>query len=283
MHQVPVKKFLIGPGQPLIIMSGPCVIESEDHCLRAAEVLKKIFGKHDVRLIFKSSYDKANRSSYHSFRGPGLQEGLRILQRVQEEFDLPIVTDVHSPEEVLAASQVCEVLQIPAFLCRQTDLVVAAAQTGAVVSVKKGQFMAPWDMENVVQKIVSTNNHKIILVDRGTTFGYNQLISDMRGIPMMQRLNYPVCYDATHSVQKPSGLGTESGGDREYIPILAKAALASGANCLFIESHPDPTKAKSDAASVMDFKDLDCLLPQFKQLYELIQNQNKSCNPSPNV
>lgn len=274
MHRVPVKDFFIGPGEPLVVMSGPCVIESEDHCLRAAETLKKMFAKHGVRLIFKSSYDKANRSSYHSFRGPGLQEGLRILQRVQQEFDLPIVTDVHSPEEAQAAGQVCEVVQIPAFLCRQTDLVVAAARTGAVVSVKKGQFLAPWDMENVVNKIVAADNHKIILVDRGTTFGYNNLVSDMRSIPIMQRFNYPVCYDATHAVQKPGGLGSQSGGDREFIPVLAKAALAAGANCLFIESHPHPEKAMSDAASVMHFKDLDALLPQFKQLYELIQQQS---------
>lgn len=273
MQRVPIKDFFIGPGGSFVVMSGPCVIESEDHCLKAAETLKKMFEKHQVRLIFKSSYDKANRSSYHSFRGPGLQEGLRILQRVQQELDLPIVTDVHTPEEAQAAGEVCEVIQIPAFLCRQTDLVVAAALTGAVISVKKGQFLAPWDMENVVDKIVSANNQKIILVDRGTTFGYNNLVSDMRSIPIMQGLNYPVCYDATHAVQKPGGLGNQSGGDREFIPILAKAALAAGANCLFIESHPDPVKAKSDSASVMDFKDLDLLLPQFKQLFDLIQQQ----------
>jgi 2-dehydro-3-deoxyphosphooctonate aldolase (KDO 8-P synthase) len=271
MHQVPVKDFFIGSGEPLVVMSGPCVIESEEHCLRAAETLKNMFCKHQVRLIFKSSYDKANRSSYHSFRGPGLQEGLRILQRVQKELDLPVVTDVHSPEEARIAGQVCDILQIPAFLCRQTDLVVAAAETGAVINVKKGQFLAPWDMENVVQKIISAHNHKIILIDRGTTFGYNNLVSDMRSIPIMQRLNYPVCYDATHAVQKPGALGMQSGGEREFIPILAKAALAAGANCLFIESHPDPARAKSDASTVMDFKDLDLLLPQFRELYNLIQ------------
>lgn len=274
MQRVPVKNFFIGPGGSLVVMSGPCVIESEDHCLKAAETLKKMFEKNGVLLIFKSSYDKANRSSYHSFRGPGLQEGLRILQRVQKELDLPVVTDVHTPEEAEAAGEVCEVIQIPAFLCRQTDLVVAAANTGAVISVKKGQFLAPWDMQNVVDKIVSTRNQKIILVDRGTTFGYNNLVSDMRSIPIMQSLKFPVCYDATHAVQKPGGLGHQSGGDREFIPILTKAALAAGANCLFIESHPDPAKAKSDAASVMDFKDLDRLLPQFKQLYDLIQQQS---------
>lgn len=274
MRRVPVKNFFIGSGEPLVVMSGPCVIESEEQCLKAAETLKKMFEKHGVRLIFKSSYDKANRSSYHSFRGPGLQEGLRILQRVQEEFDLPVVTDVHSPEEAAAAGQVCEVLQIPAFLCRQTDLVYAAAQTGAVISVKKGQFLAPWDMENVIHKIVAADNHNIILVDRGTTFGYNNLVCDMRGIPIMQRMGYPVCFDATHAVQKPGGLGTHSGGDREFIPTLAKAALAAGANALFIEAHPAPEKAKSDAASVMAFEALDLLLPQFRQLYDLIQEQN---------
>ena len=274
MHSVPVKNFIIGPGQPLVVMSGPCVIESEEHCLRAAETLKKMFDKHGVQLIFKSSYDKANRSSFHSFRGPGLEEGLRILERVKQEFDLPIVTDIHSPEEARIVGKVCDIIQIPAFLCRQTDLVVAAGETGAVVSVKKGQFLAPWDMENVVNKIIETNNHKIILVDRGTTFGYNNLVSDMRGIPIMQNLGYPVCYDATHAVQKPGGLGNQSGGDRQFIPIIAKAALAAGANCLFIESHPDPKNALSDASSVMDFKDLNILLPQFKQLYALIQAQS---------
>lgn len=278
MRRVPVKNFYIGPNEPLVVMSGPCVIESEEHCLKVAESLKKIFEKHQVRLIFKSSYDKANRTDYHSFRGPGLDEGLRILQRVQNELNLPVVTDVHTSEEAKIAGRICEIIQIPAFLCRQTDLVVAAAKSGAVVNVKKGQFLAPWDMENIVNKIVSAHNHNIILVDRGTSFGYNNLISDMRSIPIMQKLNYPVCYDATHAVQKPGGLGTQSGGDRQFIPILAKAALAAGANCLFIESHPEPAKAKSDAASVMDIKELDILLPQFKQLYELIQAQSLASN-----
>ncbi|MFI5343932.1 MAG: 3-deoxy-8-phosphooctulonate synthase, partial [Chlamydiales bacterium] len=176
MRHINVKNFAIGPGQPLVIQSGPCVIESESHCLHAAETLKKMFEKHGVKLVFKSSYDKANRSAYDSFRGPGLQEGLRILERVQQEFDLPVLTDVHSPEEAKAAGQVCEMIQIPAFLCRQTDLVVAAAQTGAIINVKKGQFLAPWDMSNVIKKIELADNYNIILVDRGTTFGYNNLV-----------------------------------------------------------------------------------------------------------
>jgi 2-dehydro-3-deoxyphosphooctonate aldolase (KDO 8-P synthase) len=273
MKHVPVKNLLIGTGQPLVVMSGPCVIESEEHCLRVAETLKKMFEKHQVSLIFKASYDKANRSSFHSFRGPGLEEGLRILQRVRNELGLAIVTDVHTIEEAKAAGQAIDILQIPAFLCRQTDLIIAAAETGAVISVKKGQFLAPWDMKNVIQKITSTNNHKIILVERGTTFGYNHLVSDMCCIPIMQGLGYPVCYDATHAVQKPGGLGSLSGGNREFIPILAKAALAAGADCLFIESHPEPSSALSDAHTVMDFKDLDRLLPLFKQIYELMQQQ----------
>lgn len=271
MNTIKIKEFSIGPKTPLVVMCGPCVIESRDHCLHAAETLMQMFAKHGVQLIFKSSYDKANRTSYHSFRGPGLDEGLSILQEVQSSLDLPVVTDVHSIEEAAAAGEVCEMLQIPAFLCRQTDLVVAAAKTGAVINVKKGQFLAPWDVENIIQKIESAGNRQIIMVERGTSFGYNTLISDMRSIPIMQRYGYPVCFDATHSVMKPGGLGGLSGGEREFIPTLTRAALAAGANCLFIEAHPEPAKAKSDAASVMAFTDLDKLLPQFKAIYELVQ------------
>jgi 2-dehydro-3-deoxyphosphooctonate aldolase (KDO 8-P synthase) len=277
MRQVPVKDWFIGPGQPLSIMCGPCVIESRDHCLRAAETLKAMFAPFSIKLIFKSSYDKANRSAFHSFRGPGLEEGLRILEEVQKDYDLPVVTDVHSPEEAQAAGEICEILQVPAFLCRQTDLVHAAAKTGAVVSVKKGQFMAPWDMGNVVKKITAADNEKIILVERGATFGYNNLVSDMRAIPVMQKFGYPVCFDATHSVQLPGGLGETTGGQREFIPVLAKAALAAGANCLFIEAHPDPANAKSDASSVLDFKDLPGLLGIFEKLYELMQQSEALC------
>lgn len=273
MRRVPIKDFFIGNREPLVIMCGPCVIESEDHCMRAAETLKKIFAKQNVRLIFKSSYDKANRSSSVSFRGPGLQEGLRILERVKTEFDLPIVTDVHTVEDATAAGEICTVIQIPAFLCRQTDLILAAGRTGAVINVKKGQFMAPWDMENVVSKILETGNEKIILIDRGTTFGYNNLVSDMRAIPIMQKLGFPVCFDATHSVQLPGGNGTSSGGQREFIPVLAKAAIAAGANCLFMEAHPNPAQAKSDAASVLSFEDLPHLLSKLNRLYQLINEQ----------
>lgn len=272
MKKIPVKDFFIGEGEALAIFSGPCVIESEEHCLSAADTLKKIFSKHQLNLIFKSSYDKANRSSIKSFRGPGLHEGLRILERVRNELGLPIVTDIHTPEEAIACGEVCDILQIPAFLCRQTDLLLAAGRTGKVVSVKKGQFMAPWDMGNVVEKIRSTGNESVILVDRGTTFGYNYLVNDFRCIPIMQRFGVPVCFDATHSVQKPGGRGETSGGERQFIPVLAKAAVAAGADCLFMESHPDPAHAKSDADSVMDFKDLPALLAKLEQLYHVVRS-----------
>lgn len=272
MHNVQVKNFHIGKGQPLAVMSGPCVIEGEEHSLRAAEYLKKLFSDRKINYIFKSSYDKANRSAITGFRGPGLQEGLRILEKVKKEHNVPVTTDVHTCEEAIAAAEVCEILQIPAFLCRQTDLIVAAAQTGRIVNVKKGQFMAPWDMKNVVNKIRSAGNPNIILTDRGTTFGYNNLVSDMRAIPIMQQFDVPVCFDATHSVQLPGGQGDSSGGQREFVPLLAKAAIASGANCLFMEAHPDPKTAKSDAQAVIDFKDLPKLMDVIVRLYEVIQN-----------
>lgn len=273
MHSVPVKNFLIGKDQPLAVMCGPCVIESEDHCMRAAEELKKIFDQYPINFIFKSSYDKANRSAYASFRGPGLQEGLRILERVKTEIGLPVTTDVHSPEEATMAGAVCDMIQIPAFLCRQTDLIIAAGQTKAVVTVKKGQFMAPWDMGNVVNKIRSTGKQHIILIDRGTTFGYNNLVCDMRAIPIMQKFGVPVCFDATHAVQLPGAQGETSGGEREFIPVLAKASIAAGANCLFLEAHPEPAKAKSDSSTVISFDHLPKLLEKLQQLYEVVNEK----------
>lgn len=271
MKDVPVKDFFIGKKHPLAVMSGPCVIESLDHALGAAETLVRVFADCGINYIYKSSYDKANRSAYSSFRGPGLQEGLKILEKVKKEFNVPVLTDVHSPEEAEAAGQVCDILQIPAFLCRQTDLIVAAARTGAVINVKKGQFMAPWDMQNVVDKIVAAGNEKIILTDRGTTFGYNNLVSDMRTIPIMQQFGFPVCFDASHSVQIPGGLGNASGGQRKFIPTLSRSAIAAGCNCLFIESHPDPAQAKSDKDSVYPFSELPKLLTEIQQLYHLVQ------------
>jgi 2-dehydro-3-deoxyphosphooctonate aldolase (KDO 8-P synthase) len=272
MKNVPVKDFFIGKKQPLAVMTGPCVIESEDHALFAAEQLANVFRDlGGMNFIYKSSYDKANRSARASFRGPGLEKGLKILERVKKEFDVPVITDVHSPEEAMAAGEVCDILQIPAFLCRQTDLIEAAAKTGIVINVKKGQFMAPWDMRNVVEKITASGNEKIILTDRGTSFGYNNLVSDMRAVPIMQKFGFPVCFDASHSVQLPGGLGNASGGQREFIPTLARAAIAAGCNCLFIESHPDPSSAKSDKDSVYPLAELPRLLSELERIYRLVQ------------
>ncbi len=270
MKLVKVKNFSIGKGQPLAVICGPCVIEGEDHALRAAEFLKNLYDSLGLNFIYKSSYDKANRSSYHSFRGPGLEKGLKILEKIRKQFDVPILTDIHTTEEATAAGEVCDVIQIPAFLCRQTDLVTAAGNTGAVIKVKKGQFMAPWDMQNVVDKIVATGNENIILTDRGTSFGYNNLVSDMRAIPILQKMGFPVCFDASHSVQLPGGLGTSSGGQREFIPTLAKAAIAAGCDCLYIESHPNPMEAKSDKESVYPFDGLRDLMEQLKQIYQIV-------------
>lgn len=274
MAKVKIKEYLIDKQSPLTVLCGPCVIESEEHALRSAEFLQELFAKLGLNLVYKSSYDKANRSSIHSFRGVGIEKGLEILHKIQTKLGLPVVTDVHTPEEATRAGEVCEVLQIPAFLCRQTDLIVAAAQTGKVVNVKKGQFMAPADMGNVVEKIKATGNDQVILVERGTTFGYNNLVCDMRGIPIMQKFGVPVCFDATHSVQLPGGNGATSGGQREFIPTLAKAAIAAGADCLFMEAHPDPSKAMSDKDTVIPFSELPRLLRQIKLLYEAANDES---------
>ena len=271
MEDIFIGDFIVGKRQPLAVFSGPCVIEGREHCLRAAEELKGIFAEVGINFIFKSSYDKANRSSVTAFRGPGLEEGLRILEDVKKQLGVPVVTDIHSPQEALAAGEVCDLIQVPAFLCRQTDLLVAAGKTGVPVSVKKGQFMAPGDMGNVVEKIASTGNRKVILIDRGASFGYNNLVSDMRAIPIMQKFGVPVCFDATHSVQLPGGLGSASGGQREYVPILASAAVAAGANCLFMETHPDPREAKCDGPVVFPFAELPKLLKKLLQIYTVVQ------------
>jgi len=271
MHTISRKHISIGPNHPLTLIVGPCVMESEEHTLRCAETLQHMLSPHNIQFIFKASYDKANRSSGQSFRGPGLEKGLRILERIQREFSLPVLTDVHTVEEAAAAGSQCEFIQIPAFLCRQTDLILAAGKTPAAVNVKKGQFLAPWDMKNIVEKLLSVGKRDILLTDRGTSFGYNNLVSDFRGICVMQELGFPVCYDASHSVQLPGGLGTSSGGERKYIPLLARAAIAAGCNALFIEAHPTPKTAKSDAATVLSFDELKNLLPLFQTLYETIQ------------
>ncbi|MCH9609684.1 MAG: 2-dehydro-3-deoxyphosphooctonate aldolase [Chlamydiales bacterium] len=253
----------------MIIVSGPCVIESEKAAMEAAEWLVRFFESLPVSFIFKSSYDKANRSSISSFRGPGLEEGLKILEKVKTTYGVPIFTDVHSPQEAYEAAAVCDVIQIPAFLCRQTDLLVAAGKTGATVNIKKGQYMAPWDMEHVIGKITSTGNENIMLTERGTSFGYNNLVSDLRNIPLMQKFGYPVLFDATHSVQLPGGLGNQSGGDRQFIPTLSAAAIAAGCDGIYAETHPNPKAAKCDAACMLPFDQLSKLVDRWLALYEV--------------
>lgn len=270
VKQIRIGTVTLGGGQPLFLIGGPCAIESEELVLQTAEALKKITSELKIPFIFKSSYDKANRSSIKSFRGPGLKEGLRILQKVKEKIQVPVLSDVHHPEEVKLAAQVLDILQIPAFLCRQTDLILAAARTGKPVNVKKGQFLAPRDLGNIVEKITSAGNHQILLTERGTSFGYNNLVVDMRSIPIMKQFGYPVVFDATHSVQLPGAKGDASGGQREFVPCLAKAAVAAGCDGLFMEIHPDPDSALSDGPNMVRLADVKKLLEQLIRISEVV-------------
>ena len=251
------------------ILAGPCVIESREITLQAAETLAAIAAKLDLTLVFKSSFDKANRTSVTSYRGPGIDEGLEILAEVKRVTGLPIVTDIHHPEQAARVAEVADVLQIPAFLCRQTDLLVAAAKTGKVVNIKKGQFLAPWDMKNAVGKVRDSGNEQVWLTERGSTYGYNNLVVDMRSIAEMGKFDVPVVFDATHSVQLPGGLGGASGGQREYVPILASAAVAAGASGVFIECHPDPEKALCDGPNSLSLDKVEGLLTRLKRIWEL--------------
>ncbi|HNT34875.1 MAG TPA: 3-deoxy-8-phosphooctulonate synthase [bacterium] len=251
----------VDSGGPLFVIAGLCVLESEALSLSVAHTLKEICSRYELPYLFKASFDKANRSSLRSSRGPGIEKGLEILKRIKEECEVPVVTDVHEASQVMPVAEVVDVLQIPAFLCRQTDLLIAAAETGRTVSVKKGQFLAPWEMKNVVEKIESVGNHNILLVERGTTFGYNNLVVDFRSIPMMRSLGYPVVFDCTHSLQMPGSLGERTGGQPEFIPTLARAAVAAGADGVFLETHPSPRDALSDGANCL-------ILTQFESLIE---------------
>jgi len=268
-REIKIGPLTVGGGNPIVVIAGPCVIESEKHAMETAEQLKRIFADAGVPFIYKSSYDKANRSSIKSFRGPGLLEGLRILHKVKEELDVPILSDIHKEEEVDPAAQVLDVLQIPAFLCRQTDLVVKAAKTGKPVNVKKGQFLAPWDMKNVIDKIKECDNENIILTERGFMFGYNNMVVDMRSLVLMREFGYPVVFDCTHSLQLPGGQGTTSGGQRDLVPYLTRGAVAVGCDMLFMEAHPDPDSAPSDGPNMLKFETLPALLKQIKAIDEL--------------
>lgn len=268
---VNIEGIQVGGGSPLAVIAGPCVIESRDAALRHAAALKERADRVGVPYIFKSSYDKANRSSAQSFRGPGLEKGLKVLAEVKAKIGVPILTDVHEIDQVAAVKDVADVLQIPAFLCRQTDFVLAVARSGRVVNVKKGQFLAPWDMRNVLEKILTAGNEQVLLTERGASFGYNNLVSDMRSLVVMRELGYPVVFDATHSLQLPGGLGNASGGERKFIPALARAGVAAGVDALFMEVHEDPEHALSDGPNSLKLEDFENLLKVVKQLDDCVK------------
>lgn len=267
-HTFKVDNIRIGKGAPLAIIAGPCVIEDQKTTIETAAYLKELTDELELPLIFKASFDKANRTSIQSYRGPGLEKGLDILARIKDELGVHVISDVHEAHQVEPAARVLDVLQIPAFLCRQTDFLLAAAKTGKAINIKKGQFLAPWDVSNIVEKVRSTGNHNIALTERGTMFGYNNLVVDFRGVPIMQSLGCPVIFDATHSVQLPGGAGGSSGGQREHAPTLARAAVAAGANAVFLEVHPDPDKALCDGPNSLP---LNVLGPLFEQLKTIAQ------------
>jgi 2-dehydro-3-deoxyphosphooctonate aldolase (KDO 8-P synthase) len=271
MHPVAIGSITIGAGHPLALIGGPCAIEGESFMLDVASRLRDITAKAAVPFVFKSSYDKANRTSIYSYRGPGLQKGLEILQKIKDAVGVPVLSDVHAVEEVKPAAEVLDVLQIPAFLCRQTDLVIAAARTGKPVNVKKGQFLAPWDTQNIVEKVRSVGNDQVLLTERGASFGYNNLVVDMRSLVVMRSFDVPVVFDATHSVQLPGGAGTTSSGQREFVPHLARAAVATGCDALFMEIHPDPDHAPSDGPNMLRLENLPALLAQITQIDRIVR------------
>ncbi len=273
-HHIRLSDFEIGNDLPFVLFAGPCVIEGEDFSLKVAEDIRDIAARVGVPLVFKSSFDKANRTSVDGFRGPGLDEGLRILQRVKDEVGVAIITDVHTPEQAKPVAEVADILQTPAFLCRQTDFITEVARAGKPVNVKKGQFLAPWDMPHVLEKAKSTGNADIMLCDRGTSFGYNNLVSDFRSLMVMAETGAPVVYDVTHSVQQPGGLGGATGGNREYVPGLSRAAVSIGVAAVFMEVHPDPDHAKSDGPNSVALADLEALLMTLKGIDSLVKQKN---------
>ncbi len=272
MREVKIGKIRLSNARPIVLIAGPCVIEGENSCLDCARELKKLSLKMDIPLIFKASYDKANRSSLESFRGPGIKKGLEILKRIKRELAIPILSDVHCRTEVEEASSVLDIIQIPAFLSRQTDLLIAAARTKKPLNIKKGQFLAPWDVKNLIEKVTSAGNRNIIITERGSSFGYNNLVSDMRSLKILSEYGYPVVFDATHSVQLPGAGGTSSGGERQFVSVLARAAVAVGCAGLFLEVHPKPDQALSDGPNMIDFGELARLLKQVKQIDKIVKS-----------
>ena len=271
MKTVTINNVSIGQGLPLVFIAGPCVIESYEGCMRLAEKLKALFLAKGAPFIFKASYDKANRTSVKSYRGPGIEDGLKILAEIKRQLGVPILSDVHREEDMATAAETLDIIQIPAFLCRQTDLILAAAKTGKPVNIKKGQFLAPWDMKPLIEKVQSAGNERILLTERGASFGYNNLVSDMRSLVIMRKFGYPVIFDATHSVQLPGGQGNASGGEREMAPPLARAAVATGCDGLFLEVHETPEKGLSDAATMLPFADLSALVDQVLAIHAVVQ------------
>jgi 2-dehydro-3-deoxyphosphooctonate aldolase (KDO 8-P synthase) len=265
MRHVAIGDLRVGNDLPFVLIGGPCQIESRDHAFEVAGELAALCRAAGVGLIYKSSFDKANRTSASAARGVGMAAGLDILAAVRERFGVPVLTDVHAADQCAPSAAAVDVLQIPAFLCRQTDLLIAAGETGAAINVKKGQFLAPWDMKNVAAKIAGTGNDRILLTERGVSFGYNTLVSDMRALPVMAETGYPVVFDATHSVQQPGGLGHASGGDRRFAPVLARAALAVGCAAVFMETHPDPDRAPSDGPNMIALRDIERVLRMLKE------------------
>jgi 2-dehydro-3-deoxyphosphooctonate aldolase (KDO 8-P synthase) len=268
----------LGGNNPLFIIAGPCVIESEEIAFYTAERLKEICRRVNLPLLFKSSYDKANRTSLSFFRGPGLEKGLRILFDVRNKFNIPVISDIHSVEEVKPASEVLDALQIPAFLCRQTDLILAASKTGKPVNIKKGQFLAPWDVKNIIEKFISTGNQNIFITERGTSFGYNNLVVDFRGLSIMRAFGYPVIFDVTHSLQLPGGQGQSSGGQKEFAEPLARAAVAVGADGIFMEVHLEPDKALCDGPNMIKIDEMEKILATVKAIDQLVNSTSISCD-----
>ena len=270
-NTIKINNFDVSNKLPFFLIAGPCAIESKDHAIDHAGKINEICKRHNINLVYKSSFDKANRSSSLSSRGVGIDKGLNILSDVKKTFNLPLITDVHETFQCKEVAQVVDIIQIPAFLCRQTDLLNAAAETNKVINVKKGQFLAPWDMKNVLNKILDHGNNNVLLTERGTSFGYNTLVSDMRAIPQMSQFGYPIIFDATHSVQQPGGMGLTSGGQREFVSILARAAIAIGVAGLFIEVHENPDKAPSDGPNMLKISELSGLLSKLIELDKLIK------------
>jgi len=269
---VKCNKLNISNANPFTLIAGPCQLESENHALDVAAKLKEITQKLNIGLIYKTSFDKANRTSLKGKRGAGLEKSLPVFDKIRKDLDIPVLTDVHSVEQCEIVSEHVDVLQIPAFLCRQTDLLIAAAKTGKIINVKKGQFLAPWDMANVTKKLEESGNSNILVTERGASFGYNTLVSDMRSIPIMAKNGYPVVFDATHSVQQPGGMGDKSGGQREFVEYLARAAVAVGVAAVFLETHPDPDNAPSDGPSMVPLSKMPSLLKQLVEIDKLIKN-----------